>query len=188
MSGRFYFFDTPIKGLYKIDHKSILDERGYFSRLFCNEDFKEIGFDKSIVQINYTLTKQKGAVRGMHFQYHPYTETKIVTCLKGKVLDIAIDIRSNSKTFLQYYALQLSDENGFSLYIPSGFAHGFQTLTEDCQLLYLHTSIYAKNSEGGLNALDPKLGIKWPLKITEISKRDNNLKMLDENFKGITIP
>ena len=139
MSKFFDFMTTPLNGLYQIERKQINDQRGFFSRLFCAEEFKEIGCFKPFVQVNHSMTKKKGAVRGMHFQYPPYAESKVVACIRGEVLDIAVDIRNNSKTYLHWHSAVLSDKNLRSFYIPEGFAHGFQALTEDCQLLYLHS-------------------------------------------------
>jgi dTDP-4-dehydrorhamnose 3,5-epimerase len=142
---------------------------------------------KPIKQINHTGTKQAGTIRGMHFQHAPHAEIKIVSCLKGKVFDVAVDLRANSPTFLQWFATELSAENHHSLYIPEGFAHGFQTLTNDCELVYLHTAEYSPNHESALNPLDPKLAITWPDLISEISARDQNHPMINSHFKGIQL-
>ena len=181
------FISTPLKGLYRVDRKQIEDQRGFFNRLFCAEEFEKIGSMTPIVQINHAMTRQKGAIRGMHFQYPPHTETKMVTCIRGEIFDVAVDVRKDSQTFLQWHAEILSEENLRSLYIPDGFAHGFQTLTEDCQLLYLHSEFYASKAEGVLNAMDPKMDIKWPYQLTEISEKDKNQPMLDGTFKGLSI-
>ena len=183
MSRFFDFIETPLEGLFRIERHPIEDHRGFLSRFFCAEDFNRIGFDCSLAQINHTLTQQKGAVRGMHFQYPPYTETKIVSCLQGKILDVAVDIRKDSPTFLQWHAEILSAKNKASLYIPNGFAHGFQTLTNNCQLIYLHSVSYKPDSEGALNALDPRLAINWSLTVTEMSNRDKNHPLLDTQFE-----
>ena len=187
MSQRFDFIETPLAGLVRVDRKPIVDNRGFFSRFFCVEEFKQIGFTQPIAQMNHTLTKRKGAIRGMHFQHPPYTENKVVTCIQGEILDVAVDIRKGSETFLQWHAERLSADNQFSLYIPAGFAHGFQTLTDDCELLYIHSALYAPNAEGALNALDPTLAIDWPLEVTELSERDFNHPMLNPQFEGIVI-
>lgn len=187
MTERFSFVKTPLGGLYKIERKPIQDSRGFFSRFFCTEEFKEIGFTSHIAQINHTRTKKMGVVRGMHYQYPPYTETKIVTCIKGEVFDVALDIRKDSPTFLQWHAEILNTENQSSLYIPEGFAHGFQTIKENCELLYIHSSSYQADAEGALNLKDPKLSIDWPLEITEISERDRKHPMIDIKFEGIDI-
>lgn len=183
----FDVIETPLSGLFVLKRKPIVDNRGFFSRFYCAEEFKQVGLTKPIVQMNYTLTKKKGAVRGMHFQDLPHTEIKLVTCVQGEVLDVAVDIRKDSPTFLQWHAENLRAEDHSSFYIPDGFAHGFQTLTEDCQLFYLHTNTYHPEAEGALNAQDPKLNIDWPLKITEMSERDYNHSMLETDFQGIKV-
>ena len=178
---------TPLKDLKIIEHKLINDRRGYLSRLFCQKTLSHLMNHKNISQINRTLTIKEGAVRGLHFQQPPYAETKIVSCLKGKVWDVAVDLRKGSSTFLNYHAVELSSDNNKSYLIPEGFAHGFQTLTSDCELLYFHTAEYKKDSEGAINALDKKIGIKWPKKITELSERDRFHLMLDDYFRGIKL-
>jgi dTDP-4-dehydrorhamnose 3,5-epimerase len=187
VSQRFDFIETPLAGLVRVDRKPIVDNRGIFSRFFCAEEFKTIGFTEPIVQMNHSLTKQKGTIRGMHYQHPPCAETKIVTCMQGVILDVAVDIRKDSMTFLQWHAERLSADNRRSLYIPAGFAHGFQALTDDCELLYLHSERYAPNSEGALNALDPTLAIDWPVRVAEVSERDRNHSMLNPQFEGIVI-
>jgi len=187
MSQRFDFNSTPLQGLYRVDRKPITDQRGFLSRFFCAEEFEEIGFTQSIAQINHTMTKQKGVIRGMHFQYPPHTETKIVACIQGEVFDVAVDIRKDSSTYLQWHAEILSEENQRSLYIPDGFAHGFQTLTDNCQLFYLHSEFFEPEAEGALNAMDSKLAIQWPQQVTEISERDKSHPMLDDMFKGLNL-
>lgn len=163
------------------------DNRGFLSRFYCAEEFSAIGIRKPIVQINHTLTRQKGAVRGLHFQHLPFAETKVVSCIKGEILDIAVDIRQGSPTFLKWHAEILSEQNQHSLMIPEGFAHGFQTLTEDCELIYLHTAAYHQPSEDALNINDPVLGIQLPLEIKDISERDRTHPMIKDDFLGIYV-
>jgi dTDP-4-dehydrorhamnose 3,5-epimerase len=184
---RFDFIPTPLSGLTLVQRKRIEDHRGFLSRFYCADEYREAGFNKPIAQINHTLTRNKGAVRGMHFQFPPHVEAKLVSCLKGEIFDVAVDLRHGSPTFLQWHGAILSAQNSQSLFIPEGFAHGFQTLTEDCELIYLHTAAYHPESEGALNVVDPKLSITWPLARTEISERDRNHKMIEQDFKGITI-
>jgi dTDP-4-dehydrorhamnose 3,5-epimerase len=185
---RFDFIQTPLSDLMLVQRKATEDHRGFLSRFYCIEAFSEAGIKKPIVQINHTLTRKKGAVRGLHFQYPPHAEIKLVSCLKGKVLDVAVDIRRTSPTFLQWHGEILSAENYKSLLIPEGFAHGFQALTEDCELVYLHTSAYHSDSEGALNVTDPSLSIDWPLPVIDLSKRDQNHPFVTNiNFKGITL-
>jgi len=185
MSQKFEFVQTTLDGLYRVDRKPIIDSRGFFNRFFCADEFCNIGFNKPIAQINHSFTHQRGAVRGMHFQLQSHAETKIVTCIRGKILDVAVDVRQGSDTFLQWHTEVLSADNQRSLYIPEGFAHGFQTLDENCELIYLHSSFYKPDAEAALNVNDPRLSIKWPLNITEMSERDKNHPMLGDDFLGI---
>jgi dTDP-4-dehydrorhamnose 3,5-epimerase len=184
---RFDFTPTPLIGLTLVQRKVAKDHRGFLSRFYCADEFHEVGIDSPITQINHTLTKKKGAVRGLHFQNPPHAEIKLVSCLQGKIFDIAVDLRHNSPTFLHWHGVVLSALNHQSLLIPKGFAHGFQALTEDCELIYLHTAAYYPESEGALNAVDPRLNITWQLPITEISERDRNHKLIDQNFQGIIL-
>ena len=184
---RYRIHDTQITGLKLIERKPIGDERGFLQRLFCQESLDLVLAGKTIRQINQTLTRQLGAIRGMHYQAPPHAEIKIVSCLKGKVWDVAVDLRKGSPTFLRNHAVTLSEDAPQSYLIPEGFAHGFQALTSDCELIYLHTVDYNAVFEAGLNALDPRLGIKWPMVISERSKRDEQHAMLTDNFVGIEV-
>jgi dTDP-4-dehydrorhamnose 3,5-epimerase len=186
MSARFDILDMPIQGLRLLQRKPIGDDRGYLERMFCAEELQSLIPGKSIVQINHTLTVKRGAVRGMHFQQPPYAETKFVSCLRGEVFDVAVDLRRGSPTFLLWHAEILSAENHKTLVIPEGFAHGFQTLTVDCEMLYFHTAAYRADAERGLSARDPRLGIQWPLPIAEQSARDSAHPFVSEDFAGVT--
>lgn len=182
---RFEQHETSLAGLTVIERLPIGDERGFLERMFCAEDLAGICEDRPIVQINRTSTASAGIVRGMHFQFPPHSEMKLVSCLRGQVFDVAIDLRAGSPTFLDWHAEVLSAENHRTLVIPEGFAHGFQTLTEDCELLYLHTAAYQPSAEGGLDALDPALGIEWPLPVAERSARDQGHPRLTPEFAGV---
>jgi len=184
---RFDFISTPLPGLVVVQRKAVEDQRGFLSRFYCADEFREIGLNKPIAQINHTLTRRKGAVRGMHFQHPPHAEAKVVNCLQGEIFDVAVDLRRNSSTFLYWHGVVLSAKNRQSLLIPEGFAHGFQALTEDCELIYLHTADYHPEAERALNVADPRLGIAWPLAITELSERDCNHKLIEPDFKGIIV-
>ena len=142
---------------------------------------------KGIVQINHTLTTGLGAVRGLHFQYPPHADTKIVSCLRGEVFDVAVDLRQGSQTFLQWHAEILSADNYKTMVISEGFAHGFQTLTEDCEMLYFHTAGYQPSAEGALNVRDPRLNIFWPLVVTDLSPRDAVHPLVTEEFAGVLV-
>ena len=187
MTLRFELLTTPLEGLTLLQRKPLKDRRGYLERLFCVREMDTLLNGKTILQINRTLTAKKGTVRGMHYQSPPYAETRFVSCIHGEAFDIAIDLRKDSPTFLKYHAEALSARNHKTLVIPEGFAHGFQTLTQDCEMLYFHTKEYMPSAEDALNATDPQLSIQWPLKISEISERDQNHPLMAEGFEGITL-
>jgi len=187
MSERFQFKKTPLNGVLTAERKVLVDNRGSFSRLFCIEEFKEIPLRKPVVQMNHSVTKLKGSVRGLHFQIPPHAETKIITCLKGEAFDVAVDLRRGSPTFLSWHGETLSAENRKSIIIPEGFAHGFQTLSDDCELIYLHTEFYTPQAEQGLSVTDERIAVKWPLPITHISDRDKGYGPMSQDFFGVVV-
>lgn len=182
---RFSFDKLPLEGLYSVNRQRMGDERGFLARLFCAQELEQVGWCSAIAQINHTYTAQRGTVRGMHYQNPPYAEMKLVSCIRGEVWDVAVDLRHGSPTFLAWHAEHLSAENGRALLIPQGFAHGFQTLSHDAELLYCHSSPYVQQAEAGIHPTDPRLGIAWPLNISTLSQRDSNHLMLTASFKGI---
>lgn len=184
---RFTVTDLPLAGLKRVERQQANDSRGFFSRLFCADELAAAGWRKPVSQINQTLTQRRGTVRGLHFQKPPHAEMKLVTCIRGSVWDVAVDLRAGSPTFLHWHAEELSAANRCALLIPKGFAHGFQSLEDDCELLYLHSSAYAAAAESALNARDPALVIAWPLSITELSARDASHPMLDAQTTGLTL-
>lgn len=184
---RFTILDTPIADLKIVERQQLGDSRGFLSRLFCADELAVAGWHKPIIQINQTFTQKQGTMRGMHFQRPPHAEMKLVTCLRGAIWDVAVDLRAGSPTFMQWHAEELSAANHRALLIPEGFAHGFQSLSGDCELIYLHSEAYAPEAEAGLNPQDPMLSISWPLAITELSARDAQHPMLDHHFKGVTL-
>lgn len=184
---RFTVIETGIEGLRIVQRQRLGDERGFLSRLFCAEELVPAGWHQPIAQVNHTWTQAQGTVRGLHFQRPPYAEMKLVTCLRGAVWDVGLDLRAGSPTFLQWRAVELSADNDKALLIPEGFAHGFQALTDDCELLYLHTAPYAAQAEGGLSATDPILGIEWPLPITLQSERDLHHPKVTPGFTGLDL-
>ena len=186
-NNRFDFHPTPLTGLWVVQRKPIEDPRGFFCRFFCAKEFQAVGLEKPIAQINHTCTVKKGAIRGLHFQYPPHSEGKIVSCLRGEVYDVAVDIRAGSSTFLHWYGEILSAANQRSLLIPEGFAHGFQALTENCELLYLHSEAFHPQAEGALHVSDTGVGIVWPIAMTELSERDRSHPFIDLDFKGISL-
>jgi dTDP-4-dehydrorhamnose 3,5-epimerase len=187
MTARLTFHPTPLPGLMVIQRKPIADERGYLERLFCAEEFAGEKIQMPVVQANRTMTARKGTVRGLHFQIPPHAEIKLVSCLAGKVFDVAVDLRRGSPTFLRWHAEELSAENRKSVLISAGFAHGLQTLEDGCELLYLHSTAYAPNAEGGVHPSDPRLGITWPLPISEMSTRDRGHSALAADFNGLAL-
>jgi len=188
MTRKFIIRPGAIEGLSVLEMQPTEDARGQLMRLFCEADLAELNWGRSlrVRQANHTLTRDKATIRGLHFQHPPHAETKIVTCLKGRVYDVAVDLRCDSPTFLHWAGVELSAENRLSFHIPEGFAHGFQTLCDDVEMLYFHSMPYAPEAEGGLAALDPSLGISWPLAVGEISERDRALSKASA-FKGLPI-
>jgi dTDP-4-dehydrorhamnose 3,5-epimerase len=176
---------TDLNGVFVVEHSPFTDHRGAFTRLFCEADLASILGGRHVVQINRSQTRAVGAVRGLHYQRSPHAEMKLVMCLKGKVLDVAADLRSGSKTLLQWHAEELSADNCRMLVIPEGCAHGFQVLEADSELLYLHTAPYHPASEGGIHPADPRLGIRWPLPIVDLSQRDSSQPLLSPEFAGL---
>ncbi len=179
------FTETFLKGSYNVDLEALTDERGWFARTYCKKEFDAIGHSKDWVQLNHSFTAHKGTVRGMHFQVFPFSEIKLVRCISGAVYDVIIDLRKNSPTFLQYFGLELSSKNRKMIYIPEGFAHGFQALTDDCELIYHHSQFYTPDVEGGIKYNDNCVNIEWPLPVQSVSARDDSHPMLGTNFKGL---
>ena len=179
------FNPTPLAGSYVIGLAPISDNRGWFSRFYCKEEFLQIGHSKEWVQANHSVTHALGTIRGLHFQRPPNAEIKLVRCISGAVYDVIVDLRKNSATFLQWFGVELSAANKQMLYIPEGFAHGFQTLQNDTELLYFHSEFYAPGAEEGLPYNDDTLNIRWPLPVTELSQRDQEHSFINKNFQGI---
>jgi len=182
---KFKLTPTPLPDLILIERQRVQDHRGFFSRFFCAEELAQAGFRLPVAQMNHTFTARKGAVRGLHFQHPPHAEDKLISCLHGEIFDVAVDLRRDSPTFLRWHAEILSGDNARSLLVPQGFAHGFQTLTDGCELLYLHSRPYASQAEGALNVADPRLAIDWPLPVCDLSARDSSHPFLTLEFTGI---
>jgi dTDP-4-dehydrorhamnose 3,5-epimerase len=168
------FTETKLKGAYIIELKKIGDERGFFARAFCKNEYAEFNLPNDIVQINNSLSKDKGTLRGMHYQLAPKGEDKVVRCIKGSLYDVIIDIRPESETFGEWFGIELSAENRKMLFVPKGFAHGFITLEDDTEAFYLVTEYYAPEAERAIRWNDPKFGIEWPIEPTIISEKDLN--------------
>jgi dTDP-4-dehydrorhamnose 3,5-epimerase len=178
---------TPMADLVMAESKTFRDERGAFARLFCEQELSSVIGRRKIVQINHSCTEAVGAVRGLHYQHAPHAEMKLVRCLKGRVWDVAVDLRPQSPSYKRWYAQELSPQNALMMVIPEGFAHGFQVLESGSELLYLHTAFYKPEAEGGLRHDDPALGITWPLPVTDISARDSSHAYMDTRFTGIDL-
>lgn len=185
---RFEIEPTPLAGLARVRRQPLGDRRGWFERLYCSEELAAAAGQPFLpVQINRSFTAARGVVRGLHFQHPPHAEIKLVSCLRGEVFDVAVDLRAGSPTFLHWYGTRLSADNRVSLLIPQGFAHGFQTLAEDCELLYLHSAAYAPQAEGGIHPEEARIGIAWPLPVMELSARDAAHPALAGDFAGIGV-
>lgn len=179
--------ESPIAGVWIAESPVHRDHRGAFSRLFCAEQQSALIGDRRIVQINHSLTHAVGAVRGLHYQRSPHAEMKIVRCLRGRVFDVAVDLRKGSPTFLDWTAAELSPANRQALIIPEGCAHGFQVLEQDSELLYLHTAFYTPAAEAAVRYDDPAIGIDWPLPPTDLSARDIGHPNLAAGFEGVIL-
>ncbi|MDP3227029.1 MAG: dTDP-4-dehydrorhamnose 3,5-epimerase family protein [Acidovorax sp.] len=184
---RLAFVPLPLEGLFRVQRQPLVDERGFFSRMFCAQELAGAGWTEPIAQINHSYTALKGTVRGMHYQKPPHAEMKLVSCLRGEVWDVAVDLRQGSPTFLQWHAERLSADNGCALLIPPGFAHGFQALTDNAELLYCHSAAYTPAAEAGLHPLDPRLAIGWPLSAGAMSPRDAGQPWMTEEFEGVRL-
>jgi len=187
MSERFNILSTRLAGLKVIERLPLSDTRGAFERIFCDTTFALLGFDAQVRQINRSSTRQRGSVRGLHYQAPPHAEDKLVSCLRGEVFDVAVDLRQGSPTFLHWHGEMLSDGNHRSLFIPKGFAHGFQTMIDDCELVYVHSAPHAPEAERGLLYTDPGIGIPWPLPPIALSQRDSTWPEIERDFAGLVL-
>ena len=181
------FIPLKLSGAYLIEHKLIEDHRGSFSRLFCKNELKKIGHTDDVVQISQSINPKPGTLRGLHYQKPPRAEIKIIKCISGAVFDVIVDLRRYSATFLQWCAVTLTKEDRKMIYVPKGFAHGFQTLERESHLIYFTTAFYSRSHEGALHYQDPLLSISWPLKISTISERDEQLPFITKRFTGLDV-
>ena len=174
------FTETKLKGAFIIDLDRKEDSRGFFARFFCQEEFKAHGLKPTIAQGNMAHNRKKGTVRGMHFQFPPVAETKLVRCTRGAMLDIIVDLRPESDTYLQHVAVELDEINQRALYVPERFAHGYQSLRDETDTSYHMGQSYTPGAEGGLLYNEPRLRLEWPLPVTVISERDQKFPPLSE--------
>lgn len=173
------FVETKIEGVYIVELKQIGDDRGFFARSFCSKEFAEVGLDDNFVQCNVSYNKTMGTLRGLHFQTDPAREAKLVRCTQGAIVDVAVDLRRSSSTYLEHVMVELTAENRKALYVPKHFGHGFQTLVDDTEVTYQVSEFYTPDAERGLRFDDPKLAIEWPRTATNMSPKDASWPYLD---------
>lgn len=187
MDERFLFTPTDIHGVTEIKRRRFSDARGSFTRLFCPDELGAIGWKGRVRQVNHSISAEPGTIRGMHYQAPPFSEAKIVTCLAGAVWDVAVDLRTQSPTYLKWAAVRLTPDSDNALYIPAGCAHGFQSLVSDTALIYIHDGEYAPQADAGFSPVDPALNIKWPLGGRIMSQKDQDLPFIGDDFKGLKL-
>jgi dTDP-4-dehydrorhamnose 3,5-epimerase len=180
------FKETILGGAFVVELERREDNRGYFARAFCRDEFAAHGLIPGLAQVNVARNTRKGTVRGMHFQLPPHAEAKLVRATRGAILDVAVDLRPESPTFLRHVAVELTADDQRALYLPERFAHGYQALEDGAEVLYLTSACYAPDYEGGLSPFDPSLGIAWPLPVTEVSVKDAGSRPLDEALGELT--
>lgn len=172
------FLKSDLNGAWLIEPEPICDSRGYFARTFCMRDFEERGLETRFVQHSRSFSANRGTLRGLHFQKTPHSEVKVVSCISGAIYDVIVDLRPGSPTHLKWQGFELSAENKCQLYVPAGFAHGFQTLTDDAELSYLISAFYEPTASTGISYDDPAIGVRWPLPVSVISERDRSWQPL----------
>ena len=177
----------PLDGIHIIHAEPFTDDRGSFTRFFCPEELSGLFGCRSVKQLNSSVTKKPGSIRGMHFQLPPKMEMKLVRCTKGCVWDVVVDLRQGSQTFLKWMSIELSAKNQVMVLIPEGFGHGFQVLESESELLYLHSESYAPELTGRIKYDDPSLMIDWPLPVTDVSRQDMDIPFLHNSFDGIRV-
>lgn len=181
------FNPTKLAGAFTIDVQPFQDNRGFFTRTFCENEFGAQNLVQHFVQANHSGTHGKGVIRGMHFQRPPFCEVKLVKCVQGSIFDVIIDVREGSPTFLQWFGAELSAENKRMMYVPAGFAHGFQSLTDYSEITYMVSNFYNKESEAGVKYNDAKVNIEWPLPVSLVSDKDNTIPAIDDSFSGVSL-
>ena len=185
MTDGFAVLPTPINGLVQFQRQPFGDDRGSFERLFCREALAALGFSEPVAQVNHSITQTLGTIRGLHYQAPPCMEDKVVACVRGRVFDVAVDLRKGSPTFLKWHAAELTDSNHMGLMIPQGFAHGFQTLSDDAVLIYVHSQPYVPKASRGVHFADPALAIDWPVEVTRVSEADGSWPYIQDDFGGL---
>ena len=179
------FVETAIAGMFEVGHDLRSDSRGAFKRQYCEQEFAAAGLNTRWVQVNHSLTRGRGSIRGLHFQRPPHAEAKLVSCPVGRAFDVAVDLRRGSPTFLNWAAIEI--DSATSAYLPEGCAHGFQALSDEVHLIYQHSAAYAPEAEGGLRFDDPAIGVGWPLPVATVSDRDRSFPLVGEGFEGLAL-
>ena len=174
------FRETELAGAFIVDIERRVDDRGFFARMFCQHEFEDHGLEPVIAQANIAYSARRGTLRGMHFQYPPAAETKYVRCTKGAILDVVVDLRPESATYLQHTTVELNEDNRRGIYVPRRFAHGYQVLSDGAETTYMVGEFYSPGDEGGLRFDDPRLGLVWPLPVADMSVKDAQWRSLDE--------
>jgi dTDP-4-dehydrorhamnose 3,5-epimerase len=177
---RMRFTETKLAGAFVIEPERREDSRGFFARAFCQHEFAEHGLNTRIAQANVAFNRRKGTLRGMHFQFPPAAESKLVRATRGAIVDVIVDLRPESPTYLEHVSFELNEENGIALYVPERFAHGYQVLADATETSYQVGEFYTPEAEGGLRYDDPRLGLEWPLPVAELSEKDAQWAFLDE--------
>jgi len=175
------FTETILKNAYVIELEKREDHRGFFARTWDKKEFEEHNLNSNLVQCNVSFSKKCGTLRGMHYQKNPFEESKVIRCTKGKIFDVIIDLRSSSSTFKKWFGIELTEENYKMLYVPEGFAHGFQSLEDDSEIIYQVSEFYTPNSELGIHWNDPEFNITWPIEEKIITEKDNSWKLFDSD-------
>jgi dTDP-4-dehydrorhamnose 3,5-epimerase len=175
------FHQTNLEDAFLIELEKRGDDRGFFARTMCREEFAKHGLDTEYVQQNTSFSAHKGTIRGMHYQLPPYTEAKLVRCIEGAIVDIIVDLRRDSPTFMQHQQFELNDRNRMQLYVPRGFAHAFQAVSDNVEVSYLVSAPYHPAAERGVRYSDPRLNIRWPLPVTVISDKDASWPLLQDD-------
>ena len=181
------FIRTSLEGAYLIGLDKYEDERGFFARIFCKSEFEEMGLSSKFIQVNNSLTRYKGTIRGMHYQLEPSAEVKIVRCIRGSLYDAIIDLRPDSSSFGEWFGSELSAENRQMMYVPKGFAHGFLTLEDNTETFYFASSSYSPDLERGIRYNDPYFGIEWPIPVTQSSQKDGECPDFDPEWHGVSL-
>ncbi|WP_171123186.1 MULTISPECIES: dTDP-4-dehydrorhamnose 3,5-epimerase [unclassified Ruegeria] len=173
------FTETPLQGAFVVDLQEISDDRGFFARAFCAEEFEQHGLKPAVAQVNLSYNEKKGTIRGLHYQNAPAAEAKFMRCISGAIYDVIVDLRPESPTYHQHFGIELSAQNRRALYVPEMFAHGYLALTDGAQAFYSASEFYTPGVEGGIRYDDPSLGIQWPIKVSIVSEKDASWPLLD---------